>query len=66
MVEQGNLSQAYNCSLWIHDDSKYVSEQVLEVQKKFKFKYSSSSAGCLVRLQCIFMLVETMMLKFLT
>lgn len=62
-AKKGNLSQPYNCSLWIPSARKYLSSQQLQVVEK---QIITKSSGSLVKLQWICIMVEIMAVTFMT
>lgn len=59
-VQRGNLSQPYECSLWIPSAGKYLASRKLHMVKAQK------SSGDLVKLQWLFIMVELLMVTFVT
>ncbi|XP_042369685.1 tyrosine-protein phosphatase non-receptor type substrate 1-like, partial [Plectropomus leopardus] len=60
-AQKGNLSQPYNCSLWIPSAGKYLHSRQVHVTGK----QTNGSPGDMVKLQWICIMVEIIMLKFL-
>ncbi|XP_071768389.2 uncharacterized protein LOC139921901 [Centroberyx gerrardi] len=61
-IQPGNMSQPYNCSLWIPASMKYLSSQKLDVTKPAA---RNTSSGSSVKLQWICIMVGTLMAKFI-
>ncbi|XP_049925376.1 uncharacterized protein LOC126405615 [Epinephelus moara] len=61
VVQKGNLSQPYECSLWIPSTGKYLSNQQLHMVQKLVVNSSEN----MVKLQWICMIVGIMMVKFM-
>ncbi|KAI3360018.1 hypothetical protein L3Q82_014353 [Scortum barcoo] len=59
-VQKGNPREPYNCSLWIPSDGKYLSSELV-----YRVRTQNSS-GSIVKLQWISVMVEIVMLKFMT
>lgn len=61
-VQEGNPSKPYNCSLWMPSATKYISTQYLEIPTFG----GPGSSGSMVKLQWFCMILEIMIVKFMT